>query len=48
MENAEVLVAIGILFLAGLLLDKIGRIVHVPRVTLLILLGALLGMWCRC
>lgn len=43
MENAEVLVAIGILFLAGLLLDKIGRIVHVPRVTLLILLGALLG-----
>jgi len=43
MNNAEVLVAIGILFLAGLLLDKIGRIVHVPRVTLLILLGALLG-----
>ncbi len=43
MDNAEVLVAIGILFLAGLLLDKIGRIVHVPRVTLLILLGALLG-----
>ncbi|MGJ8571515.1 MAG: cation:proton antiporter [Hoeflea sp.] len=43
MDNAEVLVAIGILFLAALLLDKIGRIVHVPRVTLLILLGALLG-----
>lgn len=43
MDNAEVLVAIGILFLAGLLLDKIGRIVHVPRVTLLILLGAILG-----
>lgn len=43
MDNAEVLVAIGILFLAGLLLDKIGRIVHVPRVTLLILLGTLLG-----
>lgn len=43
MDNAEVLVTIGILFLAGLLLDKIGRIVHVPRVTLLILLGALLG-----
>jgi Kef-type K+ transport system membrane component KefB len=43
MDNAEVLVAIGILFLAGLLLDKIGRIVHVPRVTLLILLGAFLG-----
>ena len=29
--------------LLSLLLDKIGRIVHVPRVTLLILLGALLG-----
>jgi hypothetical protein len=28
----EVLIAVGILFLAGLLLDKIGRIVHVPRV----------------
>ncbi|MCY0096674.1 cation:proton antiporter [Hoeflea ulvae] len=43
MENSEVLIAIGILFLAGLALDKIGRIVHVPRVTLLILLGALVG-----
>lgn len=43
MDNAEVLVAIGILFLAGLLLDKLGRIVHVPRVTMLILLGAVLG-----
>ncbi len=42
-DNSEVLVAIGILFLAGLLLDKIGRIVHVPRVTLLILLGAIIG-----
>ena len=39
MANSEVLIAVGILFLAGLLLDKIGRIVHVPRVTLLILLG---------
>jgi len=42
-QNSEVLIAIGILFLAGLLLDKVGRIVHVPRVTLLILLGALIG-----
>ena len=43
MANSEVLIAVGILFLAGLLLDKIGRIVHVPRVTLLILLGAIIG-----
>ncbi|KJS10101.1 MAG: sodium:proton antiporter, partial [Hoeflea sp. BRH_c9] len=42
-QNSEMLIAIGILFLAGLLLDKVGRIVHVPRVTLLILLGALIG-----
>ena len=42
-DNSEVLVAIGILFLAGLLLDKVGRIVHVPRVTMLILLGAIIG-----
>jgi NhaP-type Na+/H+ or K+/H+ antiporter len=43
MTNSEILIAVGILFLAGLLLDKIGRIVHVPRVTLLILLGAVVG-----
>ncbi|QKV18557.1 cation:proton antiporter [Oricola thermophila] len=45
MENSEssLLVALAILFLLGLALDKLGRIVHVPRVTLLILLGAVLG-----
>ncbi|MCO6406670.1 cation:proton antiporter [Hoeflea alexandrii] len=43
MANSEILIAVGILFLAGLLLDKVGRIVHVPRVTLLILLGAVVG-----
>jgi Kef-type K+ transport system membrane component KefB len=43
MANSEVLVAIGVLFLAGLTLDWVGRIVHVPRVTLLILLGAVIG-----
>ncbi|MCF2903653.1 cation:proton antiporter [Octadecabacter sp. CECT 8868] len=37
------LLSIGILFLAGLALDKVGHIVHVPRVTLLILLGVVLG-----
>lgn len=41
--EASLLIALGILFLLGLALDKLGRIVHVPRVTLLILLGALLG-----
>jgi NhaP-type Na+/H+ or K+/H+ antiporter len=46
MTNSEILIAVGILFLAGLLLDKIGRIVHVPRVTLLILLGAVVGPPC--
>jgi Kef-type K+ transport system membrane component KefB len=43
METAALLIALGILFLAGLALDAIGRRVHVPRVTLLILLGALVG-----
>lgn len=43
MENSEVLVAIGVLFLLGLALDSVGRIVHVPRVTLLILLGVVIG-----
>ncbi len=43
MSSGTVLIAIGVLFLAGLALDWIGHVVHVPRVTLLILLGALLG-----
>lgn len=43
MNSGEVLVAIGLLFLAGLALDRLGHIVHVPRVTLLILLGVVLG-----
>ena len=43
MEHATLLIALGILFLAGLALDSFGRLVHIPRVTLLILLGAVLG-----
>ena len=43
MEPSIVLIAAGVLFLGGLALDALGRIVHVPRVTLLMLLGALLG-----
>ena len=43
MSEARFLIALGVLFLAGLALDAIGRISHIPRVTLLILLGAVLG-----
>lgn len=43
MELAPILIVLGVLFLAALVLDAIGHIVHVPRVTLLMLLGALLG-----
>ena len=43
MGSGTLLIAIGVLFLAGLALDWFGHIVHVPRVTLLILLGAFLG-----
>lgn len=40
---AVILFAFGVLFLAALALDALGRIVHVPRVTLLILLGVVFG-----
>lgn len=43
MDPASLMITVGVLFLAALALDAIGRIVHVPRVTLLILLGAALG-----
>lgn len=43
MDHPVLLIAIGALFLGGLGLEAFGRIVHVPRVTLLILLGALMG-----
>jgi len=43
MDHTTILIAIGALFILGLALEKFGRIVHVPRVTLLMLLGALLG-----
>lgn len=43
MRPEILLIAIGVLFLAGLALDSIGRRAHVPRVTLLILLGAVIG-----
>lgn len=43
MDSAMLLGSFGLLFLAGLALDWVGHIVHVPRVTLLILLGVVLG-----
>lgn len=43
MDAAAIMITLGVLFLAALALDAVGRIVHVPRVTLLILLGAVLG-----
>lgn len=43
MDPAPLMITVGVLFLVALALDTIGRIVHVPRVTLLILLGAALG-----
>ncbi|GGL81621.1 cation:proton antiporter [Wenxinia marina] len=38
-----VLIALGVVFLAGLALDALGRRMHVPRVSLLILLGVVVG-----
>ena len=41
--GATTLIAVGALFLAGIALDAIGRRAHVPRVTLLVLLGVIGG-----
>lgn len=41
--DSLLVLALGLLFLLGLAVDAIGRRVHVPRVTLLIVLGALIG-----
>ena len=40
---AQAIIVLGVMFLAALALDAIGHIVHIPRVTLLMLLGAVLG-----
>lgn len=42
-HSSVLLIALGVLFLTALALERLGRIVHVPRVTLLILLGVALG-----
>lgn len=43
MDEALTLLAIGALFLASIAIDALGRRVHVPRVTLLVLLGVAIG-----
>ena len=39
MEIAELLMALGVLFLAGLVADQAGRFTRLPRVTMLLLTG---------
>ncbi|SOE18240.1 transporter (CPA2 family) [Hoeflea halophila] len=43
MDDWVMLVALGSILLCGLALDAVGRIVHVPRVTLLMIMGAVAG-----
>jgi Kef-type K+ transport system membrane component KefB len=43
MEIAELLMALGALFLAGLVADQAGRFTRLPRVTMLLLLGLVAG-----
>ena len=43
MDNAQLFVTLGVLFLAGLVADQVGRISRLPRVTMLLLLGLMAG-----
>ena len=43
MDQAFVLITLGVLFLGGLAADHVGRVTRLPRVTLRLLLGLLLG-----
>lgn len=43
MEFATLLITFGILFLAGLVADQLGRVTRLPRVTMLLLLGLIVG-----
>ncbi|PWJ16950.1 cation:proton antiporter [Jannaschia seohaensis] len=43
MDQAVLLIALGVLFLGGLAADYIGRTTRLPRVTILLLLGLLVG-----
>ena len=44
MPNFEILTIIGVLLLASLALERIGRMTRLPRVTMLVLFGILIGM----
>ena len=43
MQLHSTLLSIGALFLVGLIADALGRRTHIPRVTLLMLVGVLIG-----
>lgn len=43
MEDGFLLITLGVLFLAGLAADQVGRMTRLPRVTMLLLLGLLVG-----
>ena len=43
MEQALLLIMLGVLFLGGLLADKIGHLMRLPRIPMLLLLGVLAG-----
>lgn len=43
MDLAGFLITLGVLFLVGLAADELGRLTHLPRVTLLLLLGLVAG-----
>ncbi len=43
MDHAVLMIALGVLFLGGLAADRIGRTTRLPRVTILLLLGLLVG-----
>jgi len=43
MDIGLILLTFGVLFLAGLGADQLGRLTHLPRVTMLLLLGVLAG-----
>lgn len=43
MDHAFLLITLGVLFLGGLAVDQLGRLTRLPRVTMLLLLGLLVG-----
>ena len=43
MDHAFLLITLGVLFLGGLAVDQLGRLTRLPRVTMLLILGLLVG-----